>query len=340
MERRNADRLDFSVFPVHRRHLDYLRARQTSGGKNVGREIYFKIFKRAFLLFAIGFLLSIFPFYNVWSGEWFDPATVRILGVLQRIGICYLAASLIFLHTNWKQQAIIGVVILFVYWALMTLVNVPGCEITTFNDKACNLAAYVDRLILTENHTWKQSKVFDPEGILSTLPAISTTLAGILTGHWLKSNRDGFAKFKGMIIVGVPLIIVGLVWNIRFPLNKALWTSSYVVYMAGIALVFLAVCYWLIDLKGFQKWSKPFQIFGANAIALYIGSTMMAIILDVIQIPTAGGEPISLQSYIFNNFFLPVAAPINTSLMFAISFVLIWLFLMWILYRKQIFFKI
>lgn len=307
---------------------------------SVGRAVYFKIFKRAFLLFAIGVLLGIFPFYNPWSAEWFDPGTMRILGVLQRIGICYLVASLIFLHTNWKQQAFIAVVILFVYWALMTLINVPGCEITTFNDKACNLAAYLDRLVLTENHTWRQSKVFDPEGVLSTLPAISTTLAGILTGHWLKSNRGGFAKFKGMILFGVPLIVAGLVWNIWFPLNKALWTGSYVVYMAGVALVFLGICYWLIDLKGFQKWSKPFQIFGANAIALYIGSTMMAIALDVIQVPKSNGELISLQGYIFNNFFLPFAEPVNASLMFAISFVLIWLFLMWLLYRRRIFLKI
>jgi len=120
------------------------------------------------------------------------------MGVLQRIAVCYLISSLIFLHTSWKRQAIIAVVLLFVYWALMTLINVPGCEITSLSDKVCNLAAYLDRTILTEKHIWNQSKVYDPEGLLSTIPAIATVLAGILTGHWLKSKRDDFEKVAGI----------------------------------------------------------------------------------------------------------------------------------------------
>ena len=307
---------------------------------SVNRQIYQKVFKRAFLIFALGILLQIFPFYNIWKAEWFDPSTMRFPGVLQRIAVCYLCASLIFLHTNWKRQAVIAVGLLLIYWALMTLINVPGCEITTFDDKLCNLAAYLDRSILTENHVWNQAKIYDPEGILSTIPAIATTLAGVLTGHWLKSDRKDYEKVAGIFFFGIVLAAIGWIWSFWFPLNKALWTSSYVVVTAGLALCFLGFCYWLIDLKGYRKWSKPFVIFGTNAIALYVGSWIMATILDIIEIPQADGKVISLQEMIFNNVFLAVASPINASLLFAVSFVSVWLFLMWLLYRKEIFIKI
>ena len=315
-----------------------LGKRVEQGGVN--REIYLKIIKRAALIFAIGLLLATFPFYNFTKGEWLDISTVRIMGVLQRIAVCYLFASLIFVRTNWKQQAIIAAALLFVYWALMTLINVPNCEITTFNDKACNLAAYIDRLVLTENHIWKQSKIFDPEGILSTIPAISTTLAGVLCGHWLRNNRNDNEKVSALFFFGVVLAAIGWCWSFWFPINKSLWTSSYVVYTAGLALLFLGFCYWLIDIKGYRKWTKPFVIFGVNALALFVGSGLMAKLLGLIKISGSQGKVISLQGWIFDSIFLPLATPINASLMFAVSFILLWLFLMWLLYRKRIYIKV
>jgi len=315
-----------------------LGRRVETGAAN--RDIYLKIFKRAFVIFILGLFLATFPFYNFTKNEWLDISTVRIMGVLQRIAICYLAAALIFLHTNWKQQTIIAVALLVIYWALMTLINVPGCEITTFNDKTCNLAAYIDRVILTENHIWKSSKVFDPEGILSTIPAIATTLAGILTGHWLRRKNGEPEKVAAIFFFGVCLTAVGWCWSLAFPLNKSLWTSSYAVYTAGLALCFLGFCYWLIDIKGYKKWSKPFVIFGVNALVLFVGSGVMAQILGLIRLPGADGKTISLQKAIFENVFLPLASPINASLMYAISFILVWLFLMWLLYRKRIFIKV
>ncbi len=306
----------------------------------VNRNLYLKIFKRAVVIFALGLFLATFPFYNFTKGEWLDISTVRIMGVLQRIAVCYLIASLIFLHTNWKQQTIIAVALLLVYWTLMNLINVPGCEITTFNDKTCNLAAYIDRLILTENHIWKSSKVFDPEGLLSTIPAIATTLSGVLTGHWLRRKNDDTEKVAAMFFFGVCLTAIGWCWSLVFPLNKSLWTSSYVVYTAGLALCFLGFCYWLIDIKGYKKWSKPFVIFGVNALVLFVGSGVMARILGLIKLPSVDGKTISLQKAIFDNVFLPLASPINASLLYAISFILFWLFLMWLLYRKRIFIKV
>lgn len=223
----------------------------------------------------------------------------------------------------------------------MTLINVPNCEITTFNDKTCNLAAYLDRQLLTENHIWKQSKVFDPEGILSTLPAIATALSGVLCGHWLRSKKDDYEKVSAMFFFGVVLTAVGWTWSFWFPINKSLWTSSYVIYTAGLALCFLGFCYWLIDIKGYKRWSKPFVIFGVNALALFVGSGLMAKLLGTIKISSgAEGKSISLQKWIFDSIFLPLASPINASLMFAISFISVWLFLMWLLYRKRIYIKV
>jgi predicted acyltransferase len=306
----------------------------------INRDIYFKIIRRTLLIFGLGLLLATFPFYSFAKGQWIDPGHVRIMGVLQRIAVCYLIASLIFIHTNWKQQAIIAGVLLLVYWALMTLINVPGCEVTTFNDKACNLAAYIDRMILTENHMWSQSKVFDPEGLLSTIPAICTTIAGILCGHWLRTKRTDVEKVAAMFFFGVVLVTIGWAWNFWFPINKALWTSSYVAFTAGMALCFLGFCYWLIDIKNYKAWSKPFVIFGVNALALFVGSGLMERLMGIIKVPGANGEPTDLQSWIFDNFFLPFAEPINASLAFAISFILLWLFLMWLLYRKNIYIRV
>ena len=307
----------------------------------INRGIYLKIFRRSLIIFGLGLFMAAFPFYNFTKGEWLDVSTLRIMGVLQRIAVCYLCASLIFIRTNWKQQAIIASALLLIYWALMTLINVPGCEITTFDDKDCNLAAYLDRIVLTENHIWKQSKIFDPEGLLSTLPAIATTLGGVLCGHWLRREKDDYEKVAALFFFGVSAITLGWIWSFWFPLNKALWTSSYVLFTAGLALCFLGFCYWLIDIKGCRKWAKPFLIFGVNALALFVFSGLTAKLMGIIKVGADGdGKSVSLQSWIFNSLFLPFAAPINASLMFAVSFILVWLFLMWLLYRKQIYIKV
>jgi predicted acyltransferase len=307
-----------------------LGKRVEEGGIN--KNIYLKIFRRFALIFLLGLFLNGFPF--------FDFSILRIPGVLQRIAVCYLVVSLVFIHTNWKQQTIIGISLLFIYWALMTLINVPGCEVTTINDKACNLAAYVDRSVFGLNHIWRSAKVYDPEGILSTIPAIVTTISGVLTGVWLKTKRTDLEKVSGMFFYGIVLTAIGLCWHSFFPINKALWTSSYVVYTTGLALCFLGFCYWLVDIKNYKKWTKPFVIFGVNALALFVFSGLTSRILGVIKVTGAEGKETSVQGWIFQTIFLPFAAPINASLMFAICYIFLWLFLMWLLYRKRIFIKV
>jgi predicted acyltransferase len=202
------------------------------------------------------------------------------------------------------------------------------------------LAAYLDRQVLSENHIWKSSKVFDPEGILSTIPAVATTLSGVLTGVWLKTKRTNTEKVGGIFFFGIVLTAAGWCWHLFFPINKSLWTSSYVVYTSGLALYFLGFCYWLIDIKDYKKWTKPFVIFGVNALALFVFSGLLAKILGIIKVIGAEGKEISLQRWIFENVFLPFASPINASLIYAISYIFLWLFLMWLLYRKRIFIKV
>lgn len=306
----------------------------------INRDVYFKIIRRTLLIFGLGLFMAMFPFYNFTKGEWIDLSTVRIMGVLQRIAVCYLVASLIFIRTNWKQQAIIAVVLMLVYWALMTLIDVPGCLETTINNKTCNLAAYIDRMVLTEPHMWRESKVFDPEGLLSTIPAIATTIAGILCGHWLRTKRGDLEKVAAMFFFGVVLISIGWAWGFFFPINKSMWTSSYVVFTAGMALCFLGFCYWLIDIKHYQRWTKPFVIFGVNALALFVGSGLVARLMGIIKVAGEGDKTVSLQGWIFNNIFLPFAEPINASLAYAICTILLWLFIMWLLYRKNVYIKV
>ena len=322
------------------------------------RSVYLKIIRRAALLFAIGVLLNALPLYDFAKHEWIDLSTLRIMGVLQRIAICYFFSSFIFILTDWRQQLIISIGLLIIYWAAMSWIEVPECLRTSVDLKPCNLAAYIDRLVLTTNHMWQESKVFDPEGLLSTIPAIVSTLAGVLTGAWISkssppyeggvaaASSDGVVlpnrlrKIAGLLIAGSLLTIAGLIWDVWFPINKNLWTSSYVVFTTGAALILLGTFYWLIDVEGFTAWAKPFIIFGVNAIALYIGSSVMDAYLGAIIVGGDKENPISLQSWIFNNWFLPWADPINASLAYACAFTLVWLFFMWLLYRKRIFIKL
>lgn len=303
------------------------------------------------LLAAAGVIGIAAMYYGGYAVVPYHYETIRIFGVLQRIAFCYLITSLIFLHTSWKQQLAIGITLLVGYWIVMTTISVPGCDVTTMNDKACNLAAYIDRMIITVPHMWSQGKVFDPEGILSTFPAIVTTISGVLTGTWLRKKDEGptqssapvlsdaYKRVSGLFFFGVVLFALAWIWNGVFPINKSLWTSSYVLATDGLALMMLGCCYWLIDIKGYKAWARPFMIFGANALALFVFTAFFSRMLSAIHVISSDGQRISLGEWFYNGF-LTVLAPINASLAFAISFILVWLFLMWLLYRKQIYIKV
>ena len=294
------------------------------------RDLYLKIIKRSLLIFAIGLFLNGFPYFSL--------SELRIPGVLQRIAVCYLFASIIFLETKIRTQVVITIALLLVYWFLMRFIAAPGFAAGDFT-KEGSLPSYIDRVIFGK-HVWAQAKVYDPEGLLSTIPALATTLIGVLTGHWLRTEKSAYEKVAGLFVAGASCVVLGWVWNSVFPINKALWTSSYVLFTGGLALQLLAVCYWVIDVKGYRKWAKPFEIFGVNAIALYVGAGIMAALLGLIEVPGADGMKIPLGSWIYDNLFASWASPVNASLAFAIVFVLVWLGFMWVLFRRNIFIKV
>ena len=309
-------------------------------GKRVERgdnhkQIVLQIIRRSTILFLLGLIIHAFPFGLL--NHNFDLSTLRIPGVLQRIAIVYLITSILFLKLNYKAQVYIGAVLLIVYWLLMTLVPVPGVGYSNL-EQTTNLAAWIDRTLFG-GHLWSQSKVWDPEGILSTLPAITTSIMGVITGLWLKTNKDKITKTVWLFVMGSICMTMGYVWNGWFPINKSIWTSSYVLYTGGLALLFLGFCYWFIDVRQTKWWTKPFLVYGSNPITVYFLSELVGKLLYMIIVPS-GNEKFPLNTFLFNNFFLSRMEPINASLLWAIVYVLIWLGLMWILYAKKIFIKV
>lgn len=294
--------------------------------------LFSKAGRRALILVALGLALHGFPGY--------DFSEMRFPGVLQRIGVAYLAASAIVLTTKRARgQAFWAAGLLLLYWGLMTLVPVPGYATGDLSPDG-SLAAYLDRMILGTEHMWSQSRTWDPEGILSTIPAVGTVLLGVLTGHWLRGARPPVEKTVWLFVAGNAALLVGIVWGWVFPINKNLWTSSYVVFTGGMALHFLGVCYWLVDVKRWRRWALPFVVYGTNAIAAFVLSTFGAILIGrVIRVPAAEGT-VPLKAWIFQNLFAPWAEPVNASLAFAAAYVLLWLGVMWVFYRKRIFIKV
>jgi len=301
--------------------------------------LMFHVLRRSAIIFALGLFLTGFPF-GLALGHTFSFETMRIPGVLQRIAMCYLFASLIFLNTGVRGQVAWLVSLLTVYWLLMKLVPVPGYG-AGIMDPTGNLAWYLDSTLL-KGHTWSGAPVpgFDPEGILSTLPAIATTLFGILTGHLIRSQRTKEEKTVWMFVAGNILLLLGAILDMWFPINKNLWSASYSIFMAGWALVCLGVFYWLIDVKGYSRWAMPFVIYGMNAIAVFVLSGLIGKTLWLIKVSQPDGSNIALQAYIFQNIFVPLASPINASLLYAIAFVLVMFLIAWVMWRKRWFIKV
>ena len=303
-----------------------LQKRKERGDK----DLFYPVVRRASILFLLGLFLNGFPF--------FDFGQIRIPGVLQRIGIVYFITACLFLKTSIKVQGITGISLLFIYWGLMTLIPVPGIGKASL-EPTTSLAAWLDNLVLG-GHLWSKSKVWDPEGILSTMPAISTAILGIFLGHWLNTKKDSISKAAWIFVFGNFLLVSGLVWDSVFPINKNLWTSSYVLYTGGIAFHVFGLCYWISDIHGYSFWTKPFLVYGSNAITVFFLSGICGRLLGIIKISNSLGEQISLKGYLYDMLFISWLTPVKASLMWAIVHVLFWLGIMWILYVKKIFIKI
>ena len=294
--------------------------------------------KRALILFGLGLFLSLFP--RVFTEPLEAFRTVRIPGVLQRIAVVFFISAVIFIKTTEKTQFRIFIGLLVGYWLLMTLIPVPGVGYANL-EKETNLGAWLDRTLLTEAHLWRSARTWDPEGILSTLPAIGTGLFGVLIGSWLKrKDKPDAVKISWMFSIGLLAVILGLIWDLFFPINKALWTSSFVLYAGGLATLGLALSYWVIDVQGYKKGTTPFVVYGVNAITVFFLSGLIPRILNMIQVEMPDGSKAGSREWMYQTFFTPYFSPINASLAGAITFILIWLGILWWMYSKKIIIKV
>jgi predicted acyltransferase len=302
-----------------------LTKRKSHGARRI--QLYSKIFRRSLILFGLGLLLRLIPH--------FDFSTLRIPGVLQRIAICYLLASLIFLKTGTKARILISAGCLVAYWLILKLIPVPGYGAGVLELEG-NLCAYIDTRLLS-GHLYTPN--FDPEGILSTIPAIVTTLLGTVTGDWLRLSRSKRLITFGLVSAGSILTVLGLWLHRFFPINKQLWTSTFVIFTAGAALLVLGLCYGLVDGLGIKKWAYPFLVFGANAITVYVGSALIAKMLGIAEV-SSGGKAIPVKTFIYESFLQPIAGDYIGSLIFPLLLLSIWFLILWPLYKKRIYIKI
>jgi len=266
---------------------------------------------------------------------------VRIPGVLQRIGIVYFFTSILYLKTTQKIQLLVAASILVVYWLLLAFVPVPGFGKANF-EKGTNMAAWLDNLVLN-GHLWSYSKTWDPEGILSTFPAIATGIIGMSIGQILNLQIPKTKIAKKIGIIGIALIIIGLIWNIVFPINKSLWTSSYVLYTAGIATSSLALLYFLIDISNYKKWTTLFLIWGVNPMIVFFFSGIIPRVWRMIEIQNheIPLEQINIRDYFYNFYITPLFSdPLNASLAFALLYAAFWSLILWVLYKNKLIFKV
>jgi predicted acyltransferase len=319
-----------------------------------------QILRRGALIFLFGLLLNWFPFFQ-WgtiagnaSPSFLDRIVerlehLRIMGVLQRIGLAYAAAAFLTLRTSLKQQIATVGALLVGYWLAMTLLPVPDTGVpgaVAIHTKSGHLAAWLDRVVLDwrryglGNHLWAGSVTWDPEGLLSTVPAIGTAMLGIMAGRWIGQPRPLAERLNGLFAAGALGMMAGLMWNWAFPINKGIWTSSYVVFTAGMAGVALATIMWIVDVHGWRGWTKFFVIYGMNPIVAFVGSGMLARLLYSILKVDYAGERVSVVEAIYRTFVSWGLEPVNASLAFALCFVVLWFGILWVLYRQKIFLKV
>ena len=291
-------------------------------------------FRRTAILFALGILIHGFPHYPL--------ATLRIYGVLQRIAVCYLVASILYL---WDRRVVtlvsISAICLIGYWILMRWVPVPGFGMPgrdiPFLDKDINWVSVVDRQLFPGRLL---EGTRDPLGLISSIPAIATCLLGVLTGLWLRTQKGMTAKAGGMLAGAIAGLALGRFWAIWFPINKRLWTSSYVLFAAGGTLFVLAICYFVIEIrKHAGAWTYPWKVFGANAIFTYAIAELLSTVLEIIHVGK-NGQAITLKDLIYTRIFSPIVNPSFGSLLYSLSYVLVCFVPAVMLFRKRIFIKI
>ena len=315
---------------------------QTLIGVDFKSEIYKKVIKRSVILFLLGVLLNFYPFgipftSDGWSNFSFSSIIdtfldIRIMGVLQRIALCYLFTSIMIIHLTRRDQ----------FYAAFGLLAVYAIAILLYGHLTLedNLARTIDLAIFSPAYMYSVRGIpFDPEGLFSTIPAIVTTLSGVFVGNLLRGHLSPKEKATQLVLWGLAGILLGNGLNILIPINKQLWTPSYVFLTSGWACLILALFYWLMDIKKTNLWAKLFIVFGSNSLFLFFASGILVRTLFRIKIATEE-TTLSLYSWLYNSFFVPWAGELNGSLFFAITWILLWLGVLWLFYVKKIFIKI
>ena len=293
--------------------------------------------RRGVIIVLCGWALAAFPFWPLTR-----ITELRIPGVLPRIGVVYLATALLTQRSTLRQQVIALVALLYGYWFAMTLLPIPGQEgpgLLYLDDPARTLAAWVDRALL-DGHLWRQSKTWDPEGVLSTFPAIGTALLGTFAGRWLASPRPLTERLNGLFAAGALAAMAGAMWGWSFPINKGLWTSSYVLLTAGLAALAIATITWLGDGPLMRRLTTPALAFGVNPLLAFLGSGLMAKVMGSLWKVEVAGELISVQSVVYRTLFRPWLDPRDASLAFALTFVVLWWVLLEPLRRRGIIIRV
>lgn len=286
-------------------------------------KLFSQILKRALVIFVLGLIVYAAPAFNL--------STQRVLGVLQRIAICYLIASVIFITSNWRAQIAWIVGLLTSYWLIMTLIPAPGFAAGDLAP-GHNISNYVDQIILGR-HNYTGTKTWDPEGLISTLPSIATALFGVMAGHILRLKKPLSERTTWLYLAGSVLLALGLICDIWLPINKKLWTSSFSLFMAGIDFIVFAGLLWLVDGRGYQRFVRPFVILGMNAIAVYMASELIEEAMSTIHLES-GPQRVDLHEWIYLNVFAPLLSPMNASLAFAICYVLLMYLIAWTMYKR------
>jgi len=305
-------------------------ARQLETGVDRGA-VLLRAARRAAVLVALGLVLHGFPNY--------DLSTIRIPGVLQRIGLAFLLATPAVLWVGRRGIAAAAAITLLGYGALMMWAPVPGHGAGVL-EPGRDLGSYIDRAVFGTAHLWRQAETWDPEGLLSTIPAVGTVLLGVLAGGWLRDARPVERTTVGLAAAGAAAAVAGWVWGLWFPINKNLWTSSYALFTSGLGALSLAACYWIVDVRKHRRWAHPFHLFGVNAIAAFFLSSLMARILVLIHWTDETGETVTLKGWIYTALFEPLASPRNASLLFALAYVAFWLIVVAWMDRRRIHLKV
>ncbi|MDD5091845.1 MAG: DUF5009 domain-containing protein [Candidatus Wallbacteria bacterium] len=316
-------------------------------------EIMKDVIRRSAIMFLLGLILAatgplFSALFKASASELKVLLKLRIPGVLQRIAVCYFISSWTYLKfsrkennkvvVEWKGLLGLSAALAFGYYLVMRWSSVPGFGMGNFEAKDGNIGAWLDRKILG-SHVWSSAKTWDPEGILSTIPAIATTISGILCGLLLKSGENREKMLMNMFVYGNLLALAGYFFSGFFPINKSIWSTSYVLLTSGLAFNFLAVCYWYTDYMGFTFGTQPLVWMGMNAITIFFGSGVLARLLGFWHVTSGNGQKLAIKTWFYQSL-VPVMGKYNASLTFALLFTGFWVFISWVLYRKKIFLKI